>query len=68
MKKISVQCNKDKDDKVRRPLLRLANRMHKGHLEGGPATMNTNVTRVEQILYLMVKINHCSNLCFFTIM
>ena len=54
MKKIiSVQCNNDKD--VRRPLLRLANHVHKGHLEGGPATMTTNVTRVEQILYVMVK-------------
>ena len=65
---ISTMLQGQRWQSVRRPLLRLANRVHKGHLEGGPATMTTNVTRVEQILHVMVKINYCSNLCFFTIM
>ena len=37
------------------PLLRLANCVRKGHLEGGPTTMTGDVARVEQILYVMVK-------------
>ena len=61
MKKNSTMLQGQRWQSVRRPLLRLANRMHKGHLEGGPATMTTNVTRVEQILHVMVKINYCSN-------
>ena len=64
-----MQRNEDKNYKlsVRRPLLKLPNRLLKGHLEGGPANMTANVARVEQILYVMLKISYCPKLSFFTI-